>query len=53
VLNDTGRFEPGKIDHRHEEDRITVRISEGKTQIVAHGESNGLLAAGALRLDVE
>jgi hypothetical protein len=53
VLNDTGRFEPGKIDHGHEKDRITARISERKTQIVAHGESNGFLAAGALRLDVE
>ena len=53
MLDDTGRFEPGEIDHGHEKDRVTDRIGKRETQIVAHGESNRLFAAGALRLDVE
>jgi hypothetical protein len=48
VLDDTRRFEPGKIDHGHKKDRGTAAIGEGEAQIVAHGESNGLFAAGAL-----
>ena len=53
MLDDTGRFEPGEIDHGHEKDRVTARIGKRETQIVAHGKSNRLFAAGALRLDVE
>ena len=53
MLDDTGRLEPGEIDHGHKKDRITALIGNRETQIVAHGESNRLFAAGALRLDVE
>jgi hypothetical protein len=51
MLDNTGSVETGKIDHGHKKDRVAVRIGEGESQIVAHGESNRLIAAGALRFD--